>query len=97
MSGVGGLSIDLLRLGPLTPYVTAGLDAFNVKDELAAVGGAGSTSATTFGIDGGDGLKLRPGRLDAFSEGRIQNVYTDEGVVDAKPIRSVPFTSGFLF
>lgn len=97
VSGVGGISIDLLQLGPITPYATAGLGAFNVKDEFAAAGATGTTSATNFGIDGGGGLRLRLGRLDAFVEGRVQNVYTDQGAIDTKSIRSVPVTFGFLF
>jgi hypothetical protein len=100
LSGVGGMSMDLLRLGPVRPYVTAGLGAFHITDDVDDIGGVaggGSTSATKFGIDGGAGLALRIGRLEAFIEGRVQNVYTDAGVVDGKSIRSVPVTFGILF
>jgi opacity protein-like surface antigen len=99
LSGVAGLSIDLVQLGPLRPYVTAGVGAFNVKDDvedgLLLPEGA-ATSATKFGIDGGAGIALRIGRLEGFVEARVQNVFTEAGVVDASTIRSVPLTFGIL-
>jgi opacity protein-like surface antigen len=97
LSGVAGLSINLIQLGPLRPYLTAGLGAFEVKDEFTTAGTSASTSAMKFGIDGGGGLALRLGRLEAFVEGRVQNVYTDQGAIDAKSIRAVPLTFGILF
>jgi hypothetical protein len=97
VSGVAGININLLRLGPLRPYATAGLGAFNVRDEFTAAGPTESTATTRFGIDGGAGLALRIGRLEAFIEGRVQNVYTDQGAIDARSIRAVPVTFGILF
>jgi len=97
LSGVAGLSVDLFRAGPVRPYLTAGLGAFNVKDEIATAGATASASTTKFGIDGGGGLALKLGRLEAFVEGRVQNVYTDHGAVAAKSIRSIPVTFGVLF
>jgi opacity protein-like surface antigen len=96
LSGIGGLTFDLVSLGPVRPYVTAGIGAFNVRQEIEGLAG-GSTSSTRFGIDGGGGLALTIGRLEAFVEGRVQNVYTDEGVIDSSSIRSVPVTFGILF
>lgn len=93
LSGVAGLTIDLLSLGPLRPYLTAGLGAFRLKEST----GQTSESNVRFGIDGGGGLALRLGRLEAFVEGRVQNVYTEEGVIDTKSIRAIPVTFGLLF
>jgi len=100
VSGVAGVSIDLVQVGPLRPYVTAGLGAFNGKDDVEdgpAIPDGLATSATKFGIDGGAGVALRIGRLEGFVEARVQNVFTEAGVVDASTIRSVPVTFGILF
>jgi len=97
LSGVAGLSVNLLSLGPIRPYVTAGVGAFNLKDELETVSGTTSTTNTHFGVDGGAGLRLKLGRVEAFAEGRVQNVYTDKGVIDTKSITSIPVTFGILF
>ena len=105
LSGVGGLSITLIPFGPLRPYVTAGVGAFHVADDLSAAStatsvataAAASTSSIKFGIDGGAGLRLKLGRLEAFAEGKVQNVYTDQGVINRKNITSIPVAFGILF
>ena len=97
LSGVAGLNIGLLRLGPLRSYITAGVGAFNLKETLEAASGETSTSDMRFGIDGGGGFTLKLGRLEAFVEGRIQNIYTEEGAIDTKSIRTIPVTFGIVF
>lgn len=92
LSGVGGFSMNLFTLGPVRPYITAGLGAFSISQTSA-----GGASATKFGVDAGGGLSLRLGRLEAFVEGRVQNVYTDTGFISGKNIQSVPVTFGILF
>jgi hypothetical protein len=95
--GTGGFKIHLLP-GPLRPYVMAGLGAFNVNDMLNLTSGQVSTSKINFGIDGGAGLELKLGRLAAFAEGRIQNVYTrSTGVISRSAIQSVPVSFGLMF
>ncbi|MDQ3698284.1 MAG: hypothetical protein M3373_09695 [Gemmatimonadota bacterium] len=94
--GTGGLTVSLLR-GPIRPYVTAAVGAFNIKSVMESPGGDSDESSTQFGIDGGAGVALRLGRIDGFVEARIQNVYTDEGLVDTKSIRVIPVTFGLLF
>lgn len=93
LSGLAGLNVNLFNLGPLHPYVTAGLGAFRLKD----TSGGTSASSTKFGIDGGGGLAVRLGRLEAFLEGRLQNVYTDQGAIDTKSIRAIPVTFGLIY
>lgn len=90
-SGVGGFSMNLLTLGPMRTYITAGLGAFNIQQS------GGGAATTKFGVDGGGGLSLRLGRLEAFVEGRVQNVYTDAGFINEKNIQSIPVTFGILF
>ena len=102
LSGVGGLEVTIIPFGPIRPYVTAGLGAFHVSDDINVTSGTASptappTSAIKFGVDGGAGVRLRFGRLEGFVEGKVQNVYTDQGVIDRKTITSIPVTFGILF
>jgi len=97
LSGVGGINLNLFSLGPIRPYVTAGVGAFNIHQELTGGPTEISESTTKFGIDGGGGIALKIGRLEAFIEGRVQNVYTDQGIIDSKTIRAIPVTFGILF
>ncbi|HET7552148.1 MAG TPA: outer membrane beta-barrel protein [Gemmatimonadaceae bacterium] len=99
LSGVAGLHIDLIRVGPVRPYLLAGLGAFNVRSSLDSLGNdTGTVSQTKFGIDGGAGVAFTLGkRLDAFVEAKVQNIYTDQGVIDTKSIRVIPITFGIMF
>ena len=83
--------LDVVRLQ------TAGVGAFNVHQEITGGPTEISESSTKFGIDGGGGLALKLGRLEAFIEGRVQNVYTEQGMIDSKTIRAIPVTFGILF
>jgi hypothetical protein len=96
-SGTGGLQIFLIP-GPIRPYVTAGLGAFSVSSVSDSVAGTiTTTSKVHFGIDGGAGLSVRFGRVSAFGEGRVQNIYTnDSGVINRKSITQVPVLFGIL-
>jgi hypothetical protein len=97
LSGVAGMRFNLLP-GKVRPYLLAGVGAFNIRSTVNADGsGSVSQSATKFGIDGGAGLAFTIGRVDAFVEGRVQNVYTDQGVMDTKSIRTIPVTFGIIF
>ncbi len=100
LAGVAGTQIDVLH-GPVRPYITLGLGGFDVRSVMTAAAGAaapaGSVSQLKFGIDGGAGLALKIGRLDAFVEGHLQNVYTERGLVDARSIQAVPVSFGVLF
>ncbi len=97
LSGVGGITLNLLSAGPIGTYVTAGLGAFNVTDQQTTGTGTTSASNLNWGIDGGAGITLKLGKLQAFVEGRIQNIYTNKGKIDAKTITSIPVTFGVLF
>jgi len=79
------------------PYLLAGLGAFSVKDAVEQAGGTTNFSNVNFGIDGGAGLAIKIKRLEMFVEGRVQNVYTERGVIDTKSIQTVPVTFGIIF
>lgn len=106
LSGVGGLNINLFHIGPVTPYITAGLGAFNVRTtvdtaQMQDPGGGTTTAGLTqstlnFGIDAGGGLAFALGRVTAFAEARVQNVYTNGGgfIRSSKHITAVPVSFG---
>ena len=97
LGGTAGIKLHLLP-GPVRPFVMAGLGAFNVKDIINAASTSSSTSKTNFGVDGGGGVEIKLGRLSAFAEAKIQNVYSkNTGVISRSSIQTVPVTFGLLF
>ena len=96
LGGTAGIKLHLLP-GPVRPFVMAGLGAFNVKDVIDAAS-TQSASKTNFGVDGGGGVEIKLGRLSAFAEAKIQNVYTkNSGVISKSSIQTVPLTFGLMF
>lgn len=97
LGGTVGLKLHLLP-GPVQPYVMAGLGAFNVQQLVNQANVSTTTSDTNFGVDGGAGIEIKLGRLAAFAEGRIQNVYTKNGgLINKNSIQSVPVSFGLVF
>jgi opacity protein-like surface antigen len=94
----GGVKIHLVP-GQVRPYVTLGVGAFNVRDAINASNGTQSTiSSINFGLDAGGGFEARIGRLSAFAEVRVQNVFTQSsGLIKTSAIQTVPVTFGILF
>ena len=104
LGALGNVTLQL-PTGPIRPYVMAGLGAFSVKNaaDLAVVpsggyaAGAAQTS-TNFGINGGGGLLLRLGPIEAFAEARLANVYTKQDkFANLKSVQFVPITFGLSF
>jgi hypothetical protein len=101
MTGIAGTRIDLLKL-PVRPYLTLGVGAFNVKTVIDTTGTGGhsvtSPAHLNFGLDGGAGIAANIGRFEAFTEARVQNVYSNKGFINsAKQIQAVPVSFGLLF
>lgn len=97
LAGLANVSINLLK-GPIRPYVMAGVGAFHIRNELTTPGETDETSSQTrFGIDGGAGIAIKIMRLEMFVEGRVQNVYTEQGMIDTKSIQTIPVTFGIIF
>jgi opacity protein-like surface antigen len=99
LSGLANLSYGF-PVGPVKPYLIAGVGAFNLKADVAGVSGP---SQTKFGIDGGAGVQFSLGGVSAFVEGKIQNIFTDQGlgagVGSAQDFKTliVPVTFGIFF
>ena len=95
----GGLANATLHLplGPISPYIMAGLGMLNFKTYLETGTGDQTNSQTKFAINGGAGLAIKVGRMDAYIEGRVANVYTDKGFIDKKTVEYIPVTFGIIF
>lgn len=92
----GLLNVTLpLGVGPVRPYLMAGLGAFNV--DPAQLSAAAVESSVEFAINGGAGLQIRLLGIDAFVEARLSNIYTDKGALDTKSIQMLPVTFGLIF
>jgi len=98
LSGLANVSYGF-PVGPVKPYIIAGLGAFNVKTEVGDTSG----SETKFGIDGGAGLEFKLGGIAAFVEGRLENIFTDQGLSSALGSTQefktliIPVTFGIFF
>jgi opacity protein-like surface antigen len=99
LSGLGNVTLGM-SVGPIRPYVLAGLGAFNTK---TSVTGAASASQTKFGVDGGAGVEFNLGPISGFVEGKLENIFTDQGFSSAlgsaeeSSTRIIPVTFGIFF
>jgi opacity protein-like surface antigen len=98
LAGLADARVEVFHMGPIHPYLTVGLGAYNLKTELESGGTSESSSDTEFGINGGGGLALVFGRLSLYAQGRVDNVYTKSGgVIDKDAIQFVPVTFGLEY
>ena len=100
VGGLANITIPI-NVGPISPYVTAGLAGFNIKTTLSnAVSGVEDESDMKFAVNGGAGLSMRLLGASAFIEAKINNVYTDKKFISNKELKAlqfVPVTFGFVF
>jgi opacity protein-like surface antigen len=96
LSGLANLQLSVLPLGPVQPYVIAGLGAYSLRTETNGITPT-SVNNVRFGINGGAGVTLHLGMINGFIEGRVDNVYTEKGVIDTDQIQVVPVTFGLTF
>ena len=100
LGGLANITIPF-NMGPISPYVTAGLAGFNIKTKLGdAFPGAEDESDTKFAVNGGAGLSMRLMGVSAFIEAKINNVYTDKKLIsnqEMKELQFIPVTFGFVF
>jgi len=99
LSGLANVSYGF-PVGPVKPYLIAGVGAFNLKSE---VGGVSGPSETKFGIDAGGGLEFKLGGIAGFIEGKVENIFTDQGLSGAVgsgqnfKTMIIPVTFGIFF
>ena len=99
LSGLANVSYGF-PVGPVKPYIIAGVGAFNIKTEVA---GTSNPSETKFGIDGGAGLQFKLGGIAGFIEGKVENIFTDQGLSSAIgsaqefKTQIIPVTFGIFF
>ena len=100
LGGLANVTIPI-NLGPVSPYITAGLAGYNIRTTLSnAVAGAEDESDTKFAVNGGAGLSMRLLGASAFIEAKVNNVYTDKKFIsgeELKALQFVPVTFGFVF
>lgn len=96
LGGIAGTQIDLLH-GPVRPYLTAGIGGFDLMKAMQTASGSMTASGLNIGVDGGGGLAIKLGRLSAFGEARLQNVYSQGKVLNLKTVQSVPVSFGVMF
>jgi hypothetical protein len=100
-TGTGGTSQMLGAMGniemPLFAglYLLGGVGAMSLSTDAAAA--STTFTGTKFSIDGGAGLRVRLGPVSAFIEGRVNNVYSDQGAIDFKNVRIIPVSFGLAF
>jgi opacity protein-like surface antigen len=94
LSGLGNVTVGM-PVGPIKPYLLAGLGAFNTKTDVAGA----TTSQTRLGIDGGAGVEFNLGPISGFVEGKLENIFTDQGIGSAQDFstRIIPVTFGIFF
>jgi len=103
LSGIADARFSLPIPGPIKPYLLAGVGTYNIKADPDSAGFS-SESTTKFGINGGGGVNISiPGLpIHAFLEGKVENIYTDQGLNTAVTqdfkTQIIPVTFGiFLF
>jgi opacity protein-like surface antigen len=94
-SGLANAQLMILS-GHFRPYVIAGLGAYNVKTELDGVPDL-SRSDTKFGVNGGGGVQIELSGFSLYAEARVDNVFTEKGLIDTDQVQVVPVTFGIMF
>ncbi len=94
LSGLANVSYGF-PVGPVKPYIIGGLGAFNLKSTVAGTSGP---SETKFGIDAGAGLEFKLAGIAGFVEGKVENIFTDQGLASSSfDTMIVPVTFGIFF
>ena len=97
-AGIANLQYSLMHTGPIRPYIVAGLGAYNMKTDVTGIPSVSGTSSTDFGINAGAGVVFKLGSMvSGYIEGRMDNVYSNKGLVNADQVQVVPVTFGLVF
>jgi len=96
LAGLANLQMGVLPFGPVRPYLIAGLGAYHLSTNVEGATPT-SDSKTHFGINGGAGVTLSLGSIKGYVEGRVDNVFTEKGMIDTQQVQFVPVTFGVTF
>ena len=97
LGGLATMQFDIIKLGPVRPYLVAGLGLSSFKTSLEATDGTTeSLKQTEFTVSGGGGVQAKLGPVSAFLEGRLNNVVNNGEVVDFNSIQTVPVSFGVV-
>jgi len=97
-AGIANIQFALTHSGPVRPYIVGGVGAYNTKTDINGVPNVTGTSSTDFGINAGVGTVFKLGSMvSGYVEGRIDNVYSNKGLINADQVQVVPVTFGIVF
>ena len=97
-AAIANVQFALTHSGPVRPYIVGGIGAYNTKTDINGVPNVSGTSSTDFGINAGVGTVFKLGSmLSGYVEGRIDNVYSNKGMISADQVQVVPVTFGIVF
>ena len=97
-AGIANVQFALTHSGPVRPYVVAGIGAYNTKTDISGVPNVSGSSSTDFGINAGVGTLFKLGSMvHGYVEGRIDNVYSNKGMINADQVQVIPVTFGIVF
>ena len=96
LAGLANLQYDVMPIGPVRPYIIAGLGAYSLNTKVEGITPT-SVSQTHFGINGGAGVSLHLGWINGYVEGRVDNVFTEKGIIDTQQVQLIPVTFGLTF
>ena len=97
-AAIANVQFALTHSGPVRPYIVGGIGAYNTKTDINGVPNVSGTSSTDFGINAGVGTVFKLGSMvSGYVEGRIDNVYSNKGMINADQVQVVPVTFGIVF
>ena len=97
-AGIANVQFALTHSGPVRPYIVGGIGAYNTKTDINGVPNVSGSSSTDFGINAGAGTLFKLGSMvSGYVEGRIDNVYSNKGMINADQVQVIPVTFGIVF
>jgi opacity protein-like surface antigen len=95
--GLAQAQFDVIKAGPIKPYLVAGLGVSSFKTSLDTdTGSTASQNQTEFTVSGGGGVLAKLGPVSAYVEGRVNNIVNNGTVIDVNSIKTVPISFGIV-
>lgn len=99
LAGLAQAQLSLIKAGPIQPYIVLGVGFANMNTKLEGDPGTDNVSdnVTQLAVNGGGGFNLKLGPVSGFIEARLDNIVSDNKLVDFKSIKLVPVSFGLVF